>query len=205
MSVWPVIPKNGIIPAGAGKSPHHHAILFGIEDHPRGCGEKVSSLPSLAQQQGSSPRVRGKDHLPSPPAAAWGIIPAGAGKRSSRRQTLELLGDHPRGCGEKQLHQVRGLCGVGSSPRVRGKGFERGGETSKERIIPAGAGKRCDISNIIDTSRDHPRGCGEKRESDEVGHSAQGSSPRVRGKGQKVRSRMKYLGIIPAGAGKSRP
>ena len=54
-------------------------------------------------------------------------------------------------------------------------------------------------------SRDHPRGCGEKKKTVDVTCDNVGSSPRVRGK--VVRSVLlgACLGIIPAGAGKRSP
>ena len=49
---------------------------------------------------------------------------------------------------------------------------------------------------------DHPRGCGEKVVKLGKHSIAKGSSPRVRGKGCKLRRAGSILGIIPAGAGK---
>ena len=110
-----------IIPAGAGKSCRMVSMAVSPRDHPRGCGEKHSASRSWSMVAGSSPRVRGKD-LPGEDAGrAIGIIPAGAGKRSSSLVWSRPAGDHPRGCGEKGPEDRRELCTKGSSPRVRGK------------------------------------------------------------------------------------
>ena len=92
---------------------------------------------------------------------------------------------------------------TGSSPRVRGKG--RAGRHCRIRggIIPAGAGKRRKIMKKIFLSRDHPRGCGEKRKAAGKQEVPKGSSPRVRGKAETVPRLLEGRGIIPAGAGKS--
>ena len=52
--------RNGIIPAGAGKSRKNRAVCGGRQDHPRGCGEKALSPRFPPPPLGSSPRVRGK-------------------------------------------------------------------------------------------------------------------------------------------------
>ena len=52
---------------------------------------------------------------------------------------------------------------------------------------------------------DHPRGCGEKGGGLLGLHACEGSSPRVRGEAVAKRSSSGMMGIIPAGAGRSRP
>ena len=74
---------------------------------------------------------------------------------------------------------------------------------SRGGIIPAGAGKS-PLGHTRDSPRrDHPRGCGEKKEREEAARRVRGSSPRVRGKVQGIASATRQVGIIPAGAGKS--
>ena len=70
-------------------------------------------------------------------------------------------------------------------------------------IIPAGAGKSAQCGPKWSACRDHPRGCGEKLAllGSQVG--VMGSSPRVRGKALRFMVRVPFVGIIPAGAGKS--
>ena len=173
-----------IIPAGAGKSERVALDASPRKDHPRGCGEKFASLSGFLQIGGSSPRVRGKaasDFVGKTPA---GIIPAGAGKRAAERRPPPE--------------------GPGSSPRVRGKAYHFGTCYYMGGIIPAGAGKRACGAVPRLPRRDHPRGCGEKGSVGGPWRRALGSSPRVRGKVKMAAVALCVLGIIPAGAGKSR-
>ena len=73
-------PKKGITPAGAGKSDISHASKCKQSDHPRGCGEKLLIGISGIRNQGSPPRVRGKDRNIIDLFNFKGITPAGAGK-----------------------------------------------------------------------------------------------------------------------------
>ena len=69
-----------IIPAGAGKSLEIEAMRRKTKDHPRGCGEKLAHVDCHRLLEGSSPRVRGKEHELTVGLVQRGIIPAGAGK-----------------------------------------------------------------------------------------------------------------------------
>ena len=74
--------------------------------------------------------------------------------------------------------------------------------SKKERITPAGAGKRVQTAARPVSIQDHPRRCGEKRQSSCHHLCAVGSPPQVRGK---VGSGMllQFIDrITPAGAGK---
>ena len=160
-------------------------------------------MASAACRCGSSPRVRGKVYQALADEVDGRIIPAGAGKRRDLRAACRVVGDHPRGCGEKPPSGLsRGRVG-GSSPRVRGKAPESAWEAITARIIPAGAGKRRPREILPSNYQDHPRGCGEKPCGGSGRGLPWGSSPRVRGK---VASNVRVSGvggIIPAGAGKS--
>ncbi len=92
---------DGIIPARAGSRADAHLTEHRRGDHPRACGEQMSSLYTADADLGSSPRVRGADRLPRCRALPRGIIPARAG--SSRRSCVPCLDlrDHPRACGEQ--------------------------------------------------------------------------------------------------------
>ena len=94
-------PVWGIIPAGAGKSIATYQLFSFKRDHPRGCGEKFRAYALIWNQWGSSPRVRGKECLPAGREFGIRIIPAGAGKSMYGPAGPRILGDHPRGCGEK--------------------------------------------------------------------------------------------------------
>ena len=195
---------DGIIPAGAGKRLRPGPQGGRHWDHPRGCGEKgVTATPDRADE-GSSPRVRGKAPPHGNSASLTRIIPAGAGKSPCGWEIRDKQGDHPRGCGEKAHKAARRLAPVGSSPRVRGKAGSRGPRRPSTGIIPAGAGKSLPIRHPPRCDRDHPRGCGEKSWPSLMATRTQGSSPRVRGKGDFGRGQVIGIGIIPAGAGKRR-
>ena len=93
---------------------------------------------------------------------------------------------------------------IGSSPRGRGK---RGGEPVKElleRLIPAWAGKTPGRWEQASSARAHPRVGGENLIGVAADLSAQGSSPRGRGKRQPSSRRWKSRRLIPAWAGKTR-
>ena len=173
----------GIIPAGAGKSLFEALAIFLREDHPRGCGEKMSARFCSAMKSGSSPRVRGKGRPVAPLVGAGGIIPAGAGKSICARLTRAAEEDHPRGCGEKDPAAREAAVELGSSPRVRGKVQRQHVAEGAVGIIPAGAGKRAGQGRDGAGEEDHPRGCGEKRAVVGAQGLMGGSSPRVRGKG----------------------
>ena len=153
-----------IIPAGAGKSSFRLSFRLYVQDHPRGCGEKVCPTVLHCRIIGSSPRVRGKVQT---------VYCLTTGYR-----------DHPRGCGEKHCHKNYQKYGLGSSPRVRGKVIWFISELGNIRIIPAGAGKSIINTNASNLRRDHPRGCGEKVDCHPCTYHCEGSSPRVRGKAE---------------------
>ena len=111
---------------------------------------------------------------------------------------------HPRVCGENVRQDLGALGRVGSSPRVRGK-HQRGRSLRHARgLIPACAGKTDRSSSSTGNRRAHPRACGENLDADLESVSPQGSSPRVRGKPQRVRESVRDVRLIPACAGKTR-
>ena len=58
------------------------------KDHPRVCGEKLYLLAERAGNEGSPPRVRGKDRLEELDARLAGITPACAGKRLKKSKKI---------------------------------------------------------------------------------------------------------------------
>ena len=195
--------ETGIIPAGAGRSFRPFQSRTDGRYHPRGCGEKMLSEEVRNGGRGSSPRVRGKDKDAGCDGECFGIIPAGAGKRSPLFSAANLPWDHPRGCGEKYTSSGAMTLQEGSSPRVRGKVHLIRRDDPPRGIIPAGAGKSEGDGDVAAGLGDHPRGCGEKPATTSFAVAARGSSPRVRGKVPLVMRRDFSQGIIPAGAGKS--
>ena len=71
-----------------------------LRDHPRACGEHVVLDDFLRHAEGSSPRLRGTLLTRGKAKAMRGIIPALAGNTVVLCHFNQLLGDHPRACGE---------------------------------------------------------------------------------------------------------
>ena len=131
----------GITPAYAGKSGTAFAKIAFLWDHPRLCGEKVSTLCCTSAISGSPPPMRGKVAESRREETPHRITPAYAGKRVSepcRRMSPE---DHPRLCGEKLYFvHCRGLA-AGSPPPMRGKVRIFTDSCGGRGITPASAGK----------------------------------------------------------------
>ena len=71
--------EYGIIPAYAGSTRHGQRYSSQGWDHPRVCGEHYMPLAPAQTSMGSSPRMRGAQHLCRLHLFAKGIIPAYAG------------------------------------------------------------------------------------------------------------------------------
>ena len=94
---------------------------------------------------------------------------------------------------------------MGSPPRMRGKGPQRGPWRGAPGITPAYAGKSFQPFFHPPRWRDHPRVCGEKPVAMHTRMTSAGSPPRMRGKALPKRSKAMKHGITPAYAGKSTP
>ena len=97
----------------------HRPSLTG--DYPRVGGEKASQQEILYGQQGSPPRMRGKEQGAGGRMAAHGITPAWAGKRHMSSSCGRRMRDHPRVGGEKPFLFYGGSSDSGSPPHGRGK------------------------------------------------------------------------------------
>ena len=192
----------GITPACAGKSAVKSGLISCKKDHPRVCGEKRKTIARKATEEGSPPRVRGKENGIEDIDKAAGITPACAGKSERSRRGSRLRWDHPRVCGEKQRQRSYLLNAEGSPPRVRGKVWDGWEEKIRRRITPACAGKRALSIYYPVTSKDHPRVCGEKMLFFVIIYLSIGSPPRVRGKENRQQRDWRNHGITPACAGK---
>ena len=167
------------------------------------CGEKEDVLVLIPHCWGSPPRVRGKAFQSLSQAGWRGITPACAGKSDQRAERGAGDGDHPRVCGEKDKSCEGPTGDAGSPPRVRGKVKRFPNLRGERRITPACAGKS-NLGDVLkNVSKDHPRVCGEKRQTAEKDHSLLGSPPRVRGKVIYDHQAGAAAGITPACAGKS--
>ena len=72
-------------------------------------------------------------------------------------------------------------------------------------ITPAGAGKTFASVLVEPLGWDHPRRCGENPDLSRLSFANRGSPPQVRGKQSDPQAIVQYLGITPAGAGKTIP
>ena len=97
----PSLSTSRITPACAGKRLKTSNDCGTKQDHPRVCGEKLVESTRETREEGSPPRVRGKDRCMIGLVVCRGITPACAGKRISRYGCKILDQDHPRVCGEK--------------------------------------------------------------------------------------------------------
>ena len=150
-----------ITPAHAGKTTHATPPKPRRTDHPRACGENPRLIGLQRADDGSPPRMRGKQRKGALQDASRRITPAHAGKTAQRRSTRCFTTDHPRACGENRPDGRP--CGAhgGSPPRMRGKPLCAPRFTVPTRITPAHAGKT--QSGLMASTRaaDHPRACGE--------------------------------------------
>ncbi len=129
------------------------------------------------------------------------ITPADAGTRGFFQQEVCGNGDHPRGCGDKSAGMVRSIGGYGSPPRMRGQVQNLRNKLSGCRITPADAGTSCATEGNEKREKDHPRGCGDKRQRHCYVLSPVGSPPRMRGQGGGRMDKSNKTGITPADAG----
>ena len=135
-------PMGWITPAHAGKREHSHTRPYPAQDHPRPCGEKaLADLPQM-RELGSPPPMRGKGTYFFCPFKSCRITPAHAGKSRPLSGRADGAQDHPRPCGEKELHALQQDARKGSPPPMRGKVARRILRARAIGITPAHAGKR---------------------------------------------------------------
>ena len=150
-----------ITPACAGRSAPAILIPPWGRDHPRVCGEKMSSNLS-AETSGSPPRVRGEGHVVRFSSRHLRITPACAGRSYLYARQGGRHRDHPRVCGEKSSLSLAMGTVWGSPPRVRGEAHVTQITLEQARITPACAGRSRSCIGRTPGARDHPRVCGEK-------------------------------------------
>ena len=200
----PVEGRGRITPACAGKSKFRMQTSAEARDHPRVCGEKLSTTSTDIHPAESPLRMRGKDPFKGACCHLFRITPACAGKSCCALFKACSGWDHPRVCGEKQMEQGAGRLWVGSPPRVRGKVCSTYAETASRRITPACAGKSVQSSRFQSLRWDHPRVCGETKKSMSSSPPEEGLPPRMRGKDHGLQHIAPDAGITPACAGKRR-
>ena len=133
--------RQGITPAGAGKTPESLIPTSFSKDHPRRCGENRMGRCYSFKKLGSPPQVRGKRRYLFLKAVRYRITPAGAGKTKKQEAGNYYIKDHPRRCGENRPQRLSAMSALGSPPQVRGKHEGSGTNIYSSGITPAGAGK----------------------------------------------------------------
>ena len=133
--------ESRLIPAHAGKTDGASGERDRFPAHPRSRGENGSWVSRRRAVRGSSPLTRGKqlviDYLNRP----GGLIPAHAGKTSTRGNCPSATWAHPRSRGENTGGGGLGSHDLGSSPLTRGKQYRRVLRGNVPGLIPAHAGK----------------------------------------------------------------
>ncbi len=167
-------------------------------------GEKSGDRRRETGRSESPPRARGKVHPLSLQCLCSGITPACAGKSPAFRERIMAVGDHPRVCGEKGFPGHPPTRKKGSPPRVRGKDLIQRSLIAPCGITPACAGKSQASPRMFLSTGDHPRACGEKTLFIPNHAPYLGSSPRARGKVERLLIFVHADGITPACAGKRR-
>ena len=134
----------------------------------------------------------------------WGrLIPAHAGKTSRPCRRSRRRRAHPRSRGENLEGGRQVGRGGGSSPLTRGKrvgAVTPGGQTG---LIPAHAGKTAGHILVRLCREAHPRSRGENLPRARRLRLRRGSSPLTRGKPLPRLLTQRFLGLIPAHAGKT--
>ena len=135
------LPRNGSIPAHAGKPGKGGGSRNLVAVHPRPRGEATTSLPDESSKRGPSPPTRGSLVVLEVRFARRGSIPAHAGKPSSSSSVRRRVRVHPRPRGEASNGRPNWRTSRGPSPPTRGSLVLALEEAKVARSIPAHAGK----------------------------------------------------------------
>ena len=133
--------REGLIPAGAGRTRRRPPNTGHSWAHPRWRGEDWGEAVSGGVEAGSSPLARGGRVVLVEPHRRDGLIPAGAGRTGVTGSTSPRSWAHPRWRGEDPLHFEYSAFALGSSPLARGGRIVLAGPGDWTRLIPAGAGR----------------------------------------------------------------
>ena len=92
-----------------------------LGDHPRICGENLTTVAVKDSMVGSPPHMRGKRRFVIASEIAVRITPAYAGKTPFFFLNGQIRKDHPRICGENPYVALKKGYLEGSPPHMRGK------------------------------------------------------------------------------------
>ena len=159
---------------------------------------------SRVARLGSSPLTRGKLAAGLSERDVSRLIPAHAGKTLCPYQLCWSSRAHPRSRGENTPPLPALTSEKGSSPLTRGKHVRRSDRRDRRRLIPAHAGKTTNARQVSPSTRAHPRSRGENAAIAAMTRTMGGSSPLTRGKRRVHGVTERFVGLIPAHAGKTR-
>ena len=166
-------------------------------------GENWTQSSGNDTGKGSSPRGRGKPVYTGRRVGPVGLIPAWAGKTTSRLTWTRPAPAHPRVGGENRPLEREAQHNAGSSPRGRGKRPACRECPREPRLIPAWAGKTGWQEGRRAQAWAHPRVGGENTPAARLPATITGSSPRGRGKPGNLAAGVRTPRLIPAWAGKT--
>lgn len=190
------------MPAGAGSRPSPGTTATSGWEHPRRHGEQLLDGHSAVRFWGPPPRIPAAGIDYGPVDRVRGAIPADAGSRRRRPTRAGFALDHPCGCGEQRRQVTCTYCAAGPSLRMLGAVGAVASQRLQVGTIPAGAGSRVGDQESGVMRGDHPRVCGEQRQTNEHAVGTAGPSLRVRGAGREQADVRPVRGAIPAGAGR---
>ena len=196
-------PRQGLIPAHAGKTRSTASSTRSPPAHPRSRGENRCACLGVRVVPGSSPLTRGKRELFGADAERRGLIPAHAGKTVEGGAHEVRLPAHPRSRGENGRRACTWWCSLGSSPLTRGKPCGSPRPRTCRGLIPAHAGKTSFDGYECGLRGAHPRSRGENWLLVALRVGVEGSSPLTRGKRGEGEQGGPLAGLIPAHAGKT--
>ncbi len=197
-------PGSGIISACAEQTLRSALPRGWPWDHLRVCGADMNRLDYIAQDVGSSPRVRSRHLVFKGTVIDPRIISACAEQTRSRGLPKRLTSDHLRVCGADPGVYFTQSGMAGSSPRVRSRLVPPEQGVVSAGIISACAEQTPSSPDEMSRIRDHLRVCGADREWCERTVSSAGSSPRVRSRPVASTRSPRRRGIISACAEQTR-
>ena len=194
----------GSIPAWAGETRPKHRRANPVKVYPRVGGGNAHAKAAAMNDQGLSPRGRGKPRYIAGSMRGARSIPAWAGETILYADDVLAKGVYPRVGGGNAAVWAGEAIQDGLSPRGRGKLRGIAQHFAHARSIPAWAGETTAKRTATATSWVYPRvGGGNARYA--VGRARViGLSPRGRGKQPRSVRVVKHRGSIPAWAGETK-
>ena len=156
----PATMSAGLIPARAGRTGGARRGALGLGAHPRSRGADGFKGAAAGMQTGSSPLARGGRPRRAQRRPERGLIPARAGRTSSRRTPARPPWAHPRSRGADLALPLDLVRVQGSSPLARGGRRVPVLEGRGGGLIPARAGRTCATRHGRRKKWAHPRSRG---------------------------------------------